>query len=192
MSSTQTTPFRHKPYVNIEHPRADDMMNNENVNPSSPFTTPLTTSTLTRAEGMEGKSVPAEPTVAFVDYYQEPENNDDGARSAEHQQTNEDTSTSTADLHAAIERRFNESTNANSGERSILRQHPASGSRFRGIFLQRGNQHNGSLPGTPTFFGKSTKNVNDKEHATTTADPACEGYNIEQRNCNMFECTGEI
>lgn len=174
------------------------MMNNENVNPSSPFTTPLTTSTLTRVEGMEGEIVPVEPTVAFVDDYQEPENNDDGG-SAEPQQTNEDTSTSTTDLHAAIERRFNESTNANSGERSILKQHLASSRRFRGIFLQRENQHNGNIPGTPIFFGvppttvgKSTKNPDGKEHATTTADPACEGYNIEQRNCNMFECTGEI
>lgn len=199
MSSTQTTPSRHKSYVNIEHPRTDDIMNNENVNPSSPFTTPLMTSTLTRAERMEGESVPVEPTVAFVDDYQEPENNGDGDGAEPQQHANGDTPSSTTDPYAAIERRFNESTNANSGKRSIRKQqHLASGGRFRGVFLQRKNQHNRSIPGTPIFFGLPptvnlpTKNASGKEHATTTAEPACEGYNIEQRNCNMFECTGSI
>ncbi|XP_062553847.1 uncharacterized protein LOC134219161 [Armigeres subalbatus] len=200
MSSTQTAPFRHKPNVNIEHPsRKDDMMNNENVNPSSPFTTPLTTSTLTRVGSVVGESVHVEPTVAFADDdYHEQENNavgdnDDGGgegTSAEPQETNEDTSTSTTDPHAAIERRFNESTNANSSEKSI---HLAHGRRIREIFLQREKQHNGSKPGTPIFsLNRSTKKTLDKKHTTATTDPLCEGYNIEQRNCNMFECSGSI
>lgn len=192
MSSTQTTPSRQKPYVNIEHPsRKDDMMNNENVNPSSPFTTPFTTSTLTP---VEGESMLAEPTVAFADDdYHQPENNASVDNDEESQETNEDTSTSTTDLHAAIERRFNESTNANSSERSIQEQHPASSRHFREIFPQRENQHNGNKPGTPVFsFSRSSRRkARDKKHTTVTADPLCEGYNIEQRNCNMFECTGE-
>nr|XP_019526880.2 uncharacterized protein LOC109398885 [Aedes albopictus]XP_029718825.1 uncharacterized protein LOC109398885 [Aedes albopictus] len=193
MSSTQTTPSRHKSYVNIEHPsissiRKDDMMNNENVNPSSPFTTPLTTSTPAQ---VEGESVLVEPTVAFADDdYHQPENNGE-----EPQETNEDTSTSTTDLHVAIERRFNESTNANSSERSIQEQHPASGRQFREIFLQREHEYNGSKPGTPVFSVNraARKKARDKMHTTVTADPSlCEGYNIEQRNCNMFECTGTV
>lgn len=167
------------------------MMNNENVNPSSPFTTPFTTSTLTP---VEGESMLAEPTVAFADDdYHQPENNASVDNDEESQETNEDTSTSTTDLHAAIERRFNESTNANSSERSIQEQHPASSRHFREIFPQRENQHNGNKPGTPVFsFSRSSRRkARDKKHTTVTADPLCEGYNIEQRNCNMFECTGE-
>lgn len=93
-----------------------------------------------------------------------------------------DTPVSTADLQPAIERHFNESTNANSGERSIRRRRRLH--RLGGILQQYQKQH------------PRGRNGGGKKHITAAADSGatefCEGYNIEQRSCNMFECTGEI
>ncbi|KAL9698629.1 hypothetical protein quinque_002070 [Culex quinquefasciatus] len=203
MSSTRrVTPtaaaFRQpKPYVNIEQrPRKDDgggVMNNENVNPSSLFTTPLTAST--RDGGGTVK-----PTVAFTTTTQEEDEEEDAFFSGEddeEQETERDededanpgaeppagrdnTPVSTADLQPAIERHFNESTNANSGERSIRRRRRLH--RLGGILQQYQNHHH------------SERNGGGKKHITAAAADSgvagfCEGYNIEQRSCNMFECT---
>ncbi|EDS31517.1 conserved hypothetical protein [Culex quinquefasciatus] len=206
MSSTRrVTPtaaaFRQpKPYVNIEQrPRKDDgggVMNNENVNPSSLFTTPLTAST--RDGGGTVK-----PTVAFTTTTQEEDEEEDAFFSGEddeEQETERDededanpgaeppagrdnTPVSTADLQPAIERHFNESTNANSGERSIRRRRRLH--RLGGILQQYQNHHH------------SERNGGGKKHITAAAADSgvagfCEGYNIEQRSCNMFECTGSL
>ncbi|XP_058821650.1 uncharacterized protein LOC131683576 [Topomyia yanbarensis] len=186
MSSLPTTLFQRKSYVNIEQPVEDGLMNNENVNPSSSFTTPLTTSTPVPGDSETGRKRihPRWTTVASTGIYHQ--ENRLQQSTAEPLVTREDTSTSTTELHSAIERRFNESTNANSSKRSIQR-HPQMNRRLRGIFLQRANQHNGT-----SFLDQTMDKAEGKRHITATADSGCEGYNIEQRNCNMFECAGSV
>ncbi|XP_055641920.1 uncharacterized protein LOC129778824 isoform X2 [Toxorhynchites rutilus septentrionalis] len=194
MSSTLATPFLRRPYVNTESARKDSMTNNENVNPSSSLTTPLTTSTFARVAELEGGRVPIMPTVVFSEAYHKPKEGGDSGPAA----AGEDTSTSTTGLlHFAIERRFNESTNANSDEKSI-QQHPTLRRRLREVFMQREIQHNAdestvaSPPLSQANNPQATRTTDDKESIIPTADADCEGYNIEQRNCNMFQCEGAL
>ncbi|XP_058453422.1 probable serine/threonine-protein kinase clkA [Malaya genurostris] len=187
--SSQTmssAPFQHKSYVNIELPVEYGLMNNENVNPSSSFTTPLTTSSHGQgdSETGRGRSLPRWTTVPSTGSYNHEQQQEHDK--AEPRGTREDTSTSTTELQFAIESRFNESTNANSSKRSIQR-HPQMSQRLRRVFLQRENQHNDSL-----FLEQSQSKAEGSRHISATADSGCEGYNIEQRNCNMFECAGSV
>ncbi|XP_055540502.1 uncharacterized protein LOC129727084 isoform X2 [Wyeomyia smithii] len=193
LPSAQATRLQRKPYVNIEHPEKDGLMNNENVNPSSSFKSPLLKSPTVPEVG--DKAMERKLSKSVMPFDGSNLQLEQGYRNDELTEE-EGTSTSTTDLHSAIERRFNESTNANSGERNIQNPTAAFSSRQnRGIFLQRTNQHNESrVPGDFQPFGfLPAPSINGESRISTAAtDSDCEGYNIEQRNCNMFECTGAI
>ncbi|KFB37000.1 AGAP002787-PA-like protein [Anopheles sinensis] len=47
----------------------------------------------------------------------------------------------------------------------------------------------GSLPTPPSGFSEASRQNRTADGGTW---PSCEGHNIEQRSCNMFDCTGTI
>ncbi|XP_055602495.1 uncharacterized protein LOC129751169 [Uranotaenia lowii] len=236
-TTTQATPVRHKPYVNIELARKDRMMNNENVNPPpSPFTweTTLSVEEEGKEEGVEVTGATKRSSIQYPrqlednrqNHWKWVDNEDDSddenpPRPAETvldppgqlEDDGEDTPASATDLHSEIERRFNESTNANSGgERSTDAafmdasiRHPLrpDSTNDAKALSSENTTTTISFPGNVPEGDVNDDYDPNKSHPTrsdvtmeaakeTVPESDCEGFNIEQRNCNMFECTDTI
>lgn len=61
---------------------------------------------------------------------------------------------------------------------------------YEGVSI--GSSSSSTLLDAPMYFNELKRNKSRRKKSKVLSTLSCEGYNVEQRNCNMFECHGML